>query len=114
MVAVSLSPCPLLSSSPDGGPERIRTSTARRRFYRALGSLMPKPAHSFRPWRAETSAGWCYTFILVRFSARRAENRTPRQPVASIQKHDVAARRSLVLGVHHNPVPASQHDRLVI
>ena len=31
-----------------GGPERIRTSTATRRFYRALGSLMPS-----RP------VGWC-------------------------------------------------------
>ena len=31
-----------------GGPERIRTSTAMRRFYRALGSLMPS-----RP------VGWC-------------------------------------------------------
>jgi hypothetical protein len=28
-------------SSEIGGPERIRTSTAMRRFYRALGSLMP-------------------------------------------------------------------------
>ncbi len=36
-----LSPCLLVFLSRCGGPERIRTSTAMRRFYRALGSLMP-------------------------------------------------------------------------